>query len=38
MFWMIMAGAAGALAVFFVFTENCESAFIAAALGAVIWF
>jgi hypothetical protein len=38
MFWMIMAGAAGALAVFFVFTENYESAFIAAALGAVFWF
>lgn len=33
-----MAGAGGALALFFVFTQNYESAFVAAALGAVFWF
>ena len=33
-----MAGAGGVLALFFAFTENYESAFIAAALGAVCWF
>ena len=35
--WMILAGAGGLLAVYFVVQENYEKAFIAAAAGAVCW-
>ena len=35
---MILAGACGLLAVYFVLTENYENAFVAAAAGAVCWF
>ena len=34
---MILAGACGLLAVYFVLTENYENAFVAAAAGAVCW-
>lgn len=33
-----MAGACGLLAVYFVFRENYDNAFVAAAAGAVCWF
>jgi hypothetical protein len=33
-----MAGVCGALAVLFVFLNNYEKAFVAAAVGAVCWF
>lgn len=35
---MILAGACGLLAVYFVVKENYENAFVAAAAGAVCWF
>ena len=35
---MILAGACGLLAVYFVLKENYENAFVAAAAGAVCWF
>jgi len=35
--WMILAGAGGLLAVYFVIQENYEKAFVAAAAGAVCW-
>ena len=35
--WMILAGAGGLLAVYFVFQEDYEKAFVAAAGGAVCW-
>jgi hypothetical protein len=35
---MIVAGACGLLAVYFVAKENYENAFVAAAAGAVCWF
>jgi len=34
---MILAGAGGLLAVYFVIQENYEKAFVAAAAGAVCW-
>lgn len=34
---MILAGACGLLAVYFVLKENYENAFVAAAAGAVCW-
>ena len=34
---MILAGACGVLAVYFVFQESYENAFVAAAAGAVCW-
>lgn len=34
---MILAGACGLLAVYFVLNENYENAFVAAAAGAVCW-
>ena len=34
---MILAGACGLLAVYFVVKENYENAFVAAAAGAVCW-
>ncbi len=36
--WIILAGAFGLLAVYFVLKENYENAFVAAAAGAVCWF
>ena len=33
-----MSGACGLLAVYFVFRDNYENAFVAAAAGAVCWF
>ena len=36
--WMILAGAGGLLAVYFVVQEDYEKAFVAAAAGAVCWF
>jgi len=36
-FWMILAGAGGVLAVVFVFRGDYDNAFIAAAGGAVCW-
>ena len=38
MFWLIMAALCGAAAVFFVFRDDYEKAFVAAAGGAVCWF
>jgi len=35
--WMILAGAGGLLAVYFVIQENYEKAFVAAVAGAVFW-
>jgi hypothetical protein len=35
---MIVAGACGLLAVYFLLKENYENAFVAAAAGAVCWF
>jgi hypothetical protein len=35
---MIMAAASGIAAVFFVFRDDYEKAFVAAAIGAVSWF
>ena len=35
--WIILAGACGVLAVYFVVRENYENAFVAAAAGAVCW-
>lgn len=35
--WMILAGACGVSAVYFVVRENYENAFVAAAAGAVCW-
>jgi hypothetical protein len=37
-FWLILAAACGALALFFAFQEDYEKAFVAAAGGAVCWF
>ncbi|HKP81447.1 MAG TPA: hypothetical protein VJT69_05490 [Pyrinomonadaceae bacterium] len=37
-FWMILAAVGGLLAVFFVFQEDFDKAFVAAAGGAVCWF
>lgn len=37
-FWLIMAALCGATAVFFVFRDDYEKAFVAAAGGAVCWF
>jgi len=37
-FWLIMAGVCGVTAAFFVFGNDYEKAFIAAAAGAVCWF
>ena len=37
-FWIILASVCGLLAVYFVFTENYDNAFVAAAAGAVCWF
>jgi hypothetical protein len=36
-FWIIVSGASGMLAVFFVLREDYEMAFVAAAAGAVCW-
>jgi hypothetical protein len=38
LFWMILAGVGGTLAVVFVFQDDYEKAFVAAAAGAVCWF
>ena len=38
MVWMILAGAGGVIAAFFVFREDYDKAFVAAAAGAVCWF
>ena len=35
---MILAGAGGVMAAFFVFREDYDKAFVAAAAGAVCWF
>ena len=35
--WMILAGAGGLLAVYFVLQNDFEKAFVAAAAGAVCW-
>ena len=35
--WIILAGAGGLLAVYFVVREDYEKAFVAAAAGAVCW-
>ena len=37
-FWLIMAAVGGLLAAFFVFREDFDKAFVAAAGGAVCWF
>jgi hypothetical protein len=37
-FWMILAAVGGVLAAFFVFREDFDKAFVAAASGAVCWF
>jgi hypothetical protein len=37
-FWIISAGVCGALAVLFVFRDDYDKAFVAAAAGAVCWF
>ena len=37
-FWIIVAAVLGAAAVFFVFRDDYEKAFVAAAGGAVCWF
>ena len=37
-FWLIMSGACGALALFFLFKNDYEKTFVAAAAGAVCWF
>ena len=37
-FWMILAAVGGVLAAFFVFREDFDKAFVAAAGGAVCWF
>ena len=37
-FWIILAATGGALAAFFVFREDFDKAFVAAAGGAVCWF
>ena len=37
-FWMIVAGICGTLAVLFVFRDDYDNAFVAAAGGAVCWF
>ena len=37
-FWMMMAGACGVAALFFVFRSDYEKAFVVAAAGAVCWF
>jgi hypothetical protein len=36
--WMILAGVGGTVAVLFVFRDDYEKAFVAAAAGAVCWF
>jgi hypothetical protein len=38
LFWMILAGLGGIVAVLFVFRDDYEKAFVAAAAGAVCWF
>lgn len=37
-FWLIVAAVAGVIAIFFAYRGNFESAFVAAAIGAVAWF
>ena len=37
-FWMILAAVGGVLAALFVFREDFDKAFVAAASGAVCWF
>ena len=37
-FWIVLAGAGGIAAAFFVFRGDYERAFVAAAAGAVCWF
>jgi hypothetical protein len=37
-FWLILAAVGGVLAAFFVFREDFDKAFVAAAGGAVCWF
>ena len=37
-FWLILAAVGGVLAAFFVFQEDFDKAFVAAAGGAVCWF
>jgi hypothetical protein len=37
-FWLIMAAACGAAAVVFIFLDDFDKAFVAAAGGAVSWF
>jgi hypothetical protein len=37
-FWIVVAGLGGAAAVFFVIRNDYDSAFVAAAVGAVAWF
>ncbi|HJP92639.1 MAG TPA: hypothetical protein VJ875_11840 [Pyrinomonadaceae bacterium] len=37
-FWLIMSGACGAVALFFLFRNDYEKTFVAAAAGAVCWF
>jgi hypothetical protein len=38
LFWIILAGLGGIVAVLFVFRDDYEKAFVAAAAGAVCWF
>lgn len=37
-FWIILAAALGAVAIYFVIMADYEKAFVAAAAGAVCWF
>lgn len=37
-FWLIVAAVGGLVALFFAFNGKYESAFVAAAIGAVAWF
>ena len=37
-FWIVLAGACGLLAAFFVWRDDFDKAFVAAASGAVCWF
>ena len=37
-FWIIISVACGGIALFFVFQQDYEKAFVAAASGAVCWF
>ena len=37
-FWLIAAGVGGVVALFFAYKSDYETAFVAAAIGAVAWF